>query len=323
MPNGQLPQSPFKFQIPAEGIYRVGPVGSGMFFTSIQDAIDQAVADGYTDSSNPATVEVAPGSYTEDLALQPGVNIGGMVQTPGAVVVTGNHTYAVSNGATRTQNSIGLVNMTLTVVNGVLLTMSGTAPTQITLNGVTLQKQSTGDATNVVLMSSSGASTRLRLNAGCTIDPQVAAAVVCDVQNSCILEFRQRNTSIFSSNSVTIDTAVRLAGTAQLNVWGCNAWFGGPATKIIDLQSATAVANIRHSGFQNTLAGGHGVLYTAAGTARLRWTQIQMNTNVTGYIGFGAAGTFQQGSNVIIGTNQQVQNTLTINTDASTVVATP
>lgn len=318
--NGTLAQVQAKYQRPANAIYRVGPVGSGFFFTSVQAAIDQAVADGFTSASNLATVEIAPGTYTENVVLKPGVNLIGVL---GSVFIDGTCTYPVSNGLTRAENAILLSNLVLTVLNGRTLEVSGVDPCQLTLNGVQLIKQTGGDAQPAYSLTNTGAGSRVRFNAGSLIDYNVATGTAMNCERGST-EFRQRNTSVGSTDGVTFGAVAALTNSASLSVWGCENWFNGNATQIIDLQSATAVVNLRHTAITNTLAGGHGILYTAAGTARLRWCTIQIDANVAGYIGkfSGAAGIFQQGSNVIIGSNRQVQIGLTINTDNSTVIAT-
>ena len=174
MANGTAAQLQAKYQRPPNAIYRVGPTGSGFFFTSIQSAIDQAVADGFTTSANPAVVEIAPGAYTESVALKPGVSLSAI--QGGTVTVTGNHTYAVSNGLTRAQNSITMTNVTLTTLNGITLSISGTAPMQLTINGGTIQKQTGGDANVAYEITNTGSGSRVRFNQGASIDMNVTTA---------------------------------------------------------------------------------------------------------------------------------------------------
>src|SRR5262245_22330602 len=101
MANGTNSQVQFRFQRPISPIYRVGPTGSNMFFTSIQTAINQAVADGFTSSANPAEIEIYPGTYVENVSLNPGVNLKGMLsysKAEGGVVIQGSVTYNVAAG---------------------------------------------------------------------------------------------------------------------------------------------------------------------------------------------------------------------------------
>lgn len=57
--------------------YVVGPIAYQYRFTSIQDAIDQAVLDGANSNTQPAVVFITPGIYTEDLTLADGVYLVG------------------------------------------------------------------------------------------------------------------------------------------------------------------------------------------------------------------------------------------------------
>lgn len=317
MSNGTSAQVQAKFQRPVNAIYRVG---SGLYFTTIQAAIDQAVADGFTTASNPAVVEIAPGSYAESLTLKPGVSLAAI--QGGTVTVTGNHTFPVSNGLTRAQNSIAVTNVLLTTVNGIALSVSGTAPIQLTLNGVIIQKQAGGDANPAFELSNTGAGSRVRFNQGASVDMNVTTAAAMNLTRA-TTEFRDRNSGIFSSSGVTMLAGVVLTNAAALRVWGCDFWATGNFTNVIDIQSTTAVVDLLHTYLSNSLAGGNGILYTAAGTARVRWCFVSMNASLTGYIAKGAAGTFGYSYMVIIGANNQVQNTLTTFVDNGTVSAVP
>lgn len=315
MSNGRLAQSQFKYQRPPAMVYRVGPEYT---FTGVQAAIDQAVADGFTSSSNPALVEIYE-SVTENVVLKPGVNLIGIGN---GISIDGTCTYPVSNGATRAQNAITLTSLTLTVLNGRTLEVSGTAPVQVTLNAVLLIKQAGGDAVPAYSITNTGSGSRVRFNAGSGIDYNVATGTSMNLERG-TTEFRQRNTGIFSSTSVTFGAAAALTNSAALRVWGCDFWFTGNATNIIDIQSATAVVDFLHSWFANSLAGGNGVLFTAAGTARFKWCMLNMNASLTGYVAKGAAGTFVYSACTFVSPNNQVQNTLTILTDTNTVSSVP
>lgn len=320
MPNQIQGQVGFPAQAPATGVYRVG---AGCLFTTIQAAIDQAVADGYTTGDNPALVEIAPGTYTENVQLKPGVNLNGISSGASGVYVVGNCTYPVSNGATRAQNSIAIQNMTLTCLNGITLDISGNAPIQLTLVGVSVQKQSGGDANPAYQHQNTGAGSRVRFNQGCTVDHGVTTAEACRLVRG-TTEFRQRNTAILNNSGGTIVAGVVLQNSARLTVWGCDNWINGAYTDCIDIQGAGAIADLWHTWLQNTLAGGNGVNFTAAGTARVRYTVISMDTNVTGYVAKGAAGTFIDNvANTILTTNRQIQNTLTYTTQLTALLPTP
>lgn len=66
--------------------YVVGPNVNESQFTSIQTAINTAVADGFN-TANPAIVYVTAGTYTEDLTLQAGIALAGVGLNPESMVV--------------------------------------------------------------------------------------------------------------------------------------------------------------------------------------------------------------------------------------------
>lgn len=313
----------FRLQKSPNAIYRVGPTVGGVpqaQYTSIQTAIDQAVADGFTTSANPAVVEIAPGTYTENVTLKPGVSLAAI--QGGTVTVTGNLTYPVSNGLNRVQNSISITNIVFTTLNGITFSVSGTAPVQVTVNGGQFIKQAGGDANPVYEITNTGSGSRVRFNQGAFIDMQITTAPAMNLTRG-TTEFRDRNSAVASTNGVTIQAAAVLTNSAALRVWCCDFWTNGNFTNIIDIQSTTAVVDLLHTYLGNTLAGGNGILFTAAGTARVRWCFVFMNASLTGYIAKGAAGTFGYSYMVIIGANNQVQNTLTVFVDTGTVSAVP
>jgi len=314
MANGKASQIQAKYQRPANAIYRVGPSGSGFFFTTVQAAINQAVTDLFDSATNPATVEISPGNYTENVVLKPGVSLAGA----GGVTITGTCTYPVSNGSTRTLNSISLTNLILSTTNGITLSVSGTAPIQLTLNGVQVEKLA-GDPTAAYEISNTGSGSRVRFNAGSSVNHNVTNSPAMNLVRG-TTEFRQRNTTIFSTGNILFQAAVVLTNSAALRVWGCDNWFVGAATNVIDIQSASAAVDLLHSVMTNTTSGGNGILFTAAGTVRLKHMFCNINANVAGYLAKGAGGTFIYGAS-LFANNAQVQNTLTIQTETAVVTA--
>lgn len=320
MPNKIQGQVGFPAQAPTDKVYRVG---AGCLFSTIQAAIDEAVADGFTTADNAALVEVSPGTYTENVVLKPGVNINGISAGAAGVVIDGNCTYPVSNGATRAQNTISLQNLTLSCLNGTALDVSGTAPVLLVMTGVNVQKQTGGDANPAYIHQNTGANSTVRFNQGCSVSHGITGAEACRLVRG-TTEFRQRNTSIQNNSGGTIVAGVVLQNSARLLVWGCDNWINGAYTNCIDIQGAGAIADLWHTWLQNTLVGGNGILFTAAGTGRVRYTVISMNADVSGYVAKGAAGTFVDNvANTILTTNRQIQNTLTYTTQLTALLATP
>jgi len=95
----------FNNQISNYGSYQYVVSGTGPGpYPTITDAINQALADGFG-PGNPIGIFVQPGTYTENLVFDGGINIIGT--TDGTVNITGTHTPALTG-------SIGIYNCTLT-----------------------------------------------------------------------------------------------------------------------------------------------------------------------------------------------------------------
>ncbi len=85
--------------------YLVGPVSSPALFTSIQDAIDTAVAEGH-DGADPAAITVLPGLFVEDLTLYDGIYVFGLaggasrdvILTDDRILLYGDVTVALPDG---------------------------------------------------------------------------------------------------------------------------------------------------------------------------------------------------------------------------------
>lgn len=326
--NQRAGQVIFSVQGPPTNIYRV--CTPGCQFTTVQSAINQAATDGHVSNDSSAVIDVSPGTYTENVSLKPGISLTNAQGlgfatntngTGGLVSIVGNMDYTVSNGLTLVQNSITVSNINLAVSNGVALLFAGTSPARLTMSALTVAKLPGGDSNPVIQFTNNGGS-QLRLQNNTTVSQGVTGVTAMDLQQGAT-EMKDRLSSVSNTSGGTIDSAVKLSNTASFLAILCQIWFNGAATKVVELVNTGTVFNSLYTQITNTLAGGHGVLYTAAGTARMRWTLISINANTAGYIGFGAAGTFVQGNNIIIGTNRQSQVTLTVNTDVGTVVPTP
>jgi hypothetical protein len=111
-----MARTKFRYQAPYNRVYRVGEVVGTQpecQFSTIQAAINQAVADGHTDSTNPCTIEIyEKGSvYAENLVLNSGVNLVGVVgQNRGRIAVRGTVLYNPTAG-NRTTNRLTIKNL--------------------------------------------------------------------------------------------------------------------------------------------------------------------------------------------------------------------
>jgi len=103
---------------PANGL------GNGVNFTSIQAAINQALADGYG-PLNPTTVLIRPGAYSESISMTDGgiaLDCATNAISGGAVFIDGNVTLTVSG-----PNAFSFSNLTFTSSLNPTLTITGAA----------------------------------------------------------------------------------------------------------------------------------------------------------------------------------------------------
>lgn len=285
MSNGTLSQSQFRYQRPQASIYRVGP---DQFYTTIQAAIDAAVADGYTTALNSATVEIYPkalgASYVENVTLKAGVNLQGIGLN--GVVVEGNATYSTAGG-TRADNTIFVQGVNLTCTSGDTLTVSGSNPLQLIFqNGATLETQAGGAGVCLSYTATSG-NARVRFNAGSSINCNVVGGTAVSITGSGgpTLEFRQRNTTIFSSNGTDIAVGILIGGTGgkTVRVFGCDNFMnGGFSTACINMTSTSASANLNfiQSILRNTT--GDGIIVSGAAYTTVQFERNRLETTAAG-----------------------------------------
>jgi len=112
-------------------IYTVGPEQD---FSTIQDAIDQAVLDGVSTAS-PAAIDVAPGVYVGDVALVDGVFLYGRGQgggTPTGLSLA-LQTVIEGNVVADFAGSAGITNMAVVPTAGVALEVKGVSTMDVLL----------------------------------------------------------------------------------------------------------------------------------------------------------------------------------------------
>lgn len=310
-----MARTKFRYQAPYSTIYRVGKVIGGeqqCQFTSIQAAINKAVADGHTSNDNPAFIEIYSGTYTENLSLSPGVHLIGqgtkIINPPAAngvgseVTVVGNMTYANSNGLTRSQNRINIRGICFTVLNGITFTISGTGAVDFLLDNCVVQKQTTGDVNPAFQFANTNAASRIRWN-DTFIFHDVATSIAMDLQRGST-EFRGKLAGVVSLNGVTLGAAATLSNTASLSVANNASFTSGPFTAVVNLTNASNVVNGDRATFQNTLVGG--IMFNCTANANVRMRQcglfLQDATSVMVKAVGGAAPTFISVSNAWGGT---------------------
>lgn len=147
--------------------YTVSSVSGEAQFTSVQAAINQAVSDGAS-SSTPATVWIFAGNYTEDLTLQPYVNLSA------ATACGGNTGQSIAIGSTIIGNAIynGTGNICLDNIcfqsntTSAAISLQSTSTSSISCDNCAFQGSSIG--TNGVVFECTGAGVIAAIT-GCTI----------------------------------------------------------------------------------------------------------------------------------------------------------
>lgn len=122
-------------------VYKVGP---GRTFTSIQDAIDQAVTDGHTSADQfPAIVLIYPkeGSYDEDITLKIGVNIMGFLDGKNpSVLCTGTWTGGADYDGNFGHSAITISNLIFSHGDGDQIHLTGADAGSIRFNNCIIRK---------------------------------------------------------------------------------------------------------------------------------------------------------------------------------------
>jgi len=290
MPNGTNSQVQFRYQRPADAIYRVGPVGTGMFFTSIQAAITQAVADGFTDNSNPATIEIYPGTYTEDLTLNAGVHLKGMgaIRNGTDVVVVGTVTLTLAAGALAT-NITNLFRISVMPPAGAnALVFTGASPGRLNARECVFAGNAAGPGALVIQSLNSNASSTLRLT-DCIVQTSNAldnAAV--SAAGACAFEMYGGQGGI-NAAGVTGVVAIETSATAVVRIFMNSTAISGSWTNCLTVGSAGSVIEVSRSSISNSLAAGNIVNFTANGNARLQGCGLFVASSA-GKIGNGSTG---------------------------------
>ena len=138
--------------------YVVAPASIGAAFTSVQAAIDQAVADGH-DTSDPAVVIVLPGTYAEDVTLASGIAVRGMASAAETASVKAGASVVAGRVTATGPGSFYWSDVGIAATSGVGFTVLGTSPRvfisdcTITGNGAVSQS---GSGVPIVWMRDAG-----------------------------------------------------------------------------------------------------------------------------------------------------------------------
>lgn len=313
--NGAAAQSKFAYQRPANAIYRVGPAGSGMYFTTITAALAAAVADGHTDATNPATIEIYPGTYNENPTLGAGITLLGM----GLGVYITSGVFCNFVGGTVANNISNIVDITLqgsagqAIVLDVNSTVGGVLNVRNSKGGMIIESSSTGAGTSTgIVRNINSANMTVRF-----FDTTIRSNNVLDV---CYIDAEGGATEFYgrsvlqNSTGGTSPLGIKVNGSAQVANFAtqlCNSAF----TIFTQIQATTALFVTNRTTLQLTNVGGVMFNFTAAGTVRARNSLLALqdatSSIATGTGSMSIAGC--QYANTISAPFSAVADTVTIN----------
>lgn len=280
MANGTLNIAQFPWQRPYERIYRVG---TRLYFTTIQSAINQALADGFVSNANPCLIEIYDkGSpYVENLTLSAGIHLKGISEEQNTVPVSGNISWTPGAGGVSVQTVIlekiaitgaaSQANITLAGTNTCLLGLSFCSVTRTLNDGQSLVNISNTNAGAVISFFDSQLSVTENVAAGLDLQGGVA-------------KFRGATTY----SSLGTSTAVRIRGNATFSCQGGNNSVIATSSDtivvsgslFISMESTTGFAALSHANVQVGGANGRMINFASAGAVQLRFCLLRL-TNAT------------------------------------------
>ncbi len=187
--------------------YVVAPTFALGEYTTIQSAIDQAVADG-ADAANPAIVWVSAGIYTEDLALVPFVSLAGAVDgSVNAVQVVGNSVYTDNTGAGT--NEFSITNMSFVSNNtSPAISFQGSGTSNMHLQSL----DASATATSGTALECTGANFSINVTISTL---EASSGAKC-------MNVSAGNVFMFAGvHSSFVDTASTISGTAVVRLFSC------------------------------------------------------------------------------------------------------
>jgi len=123
---------------PSATPYIVAKVGAP--FTEIQDAIEQAFADGHVDTTNPALVLVGPGTFVGDVNMRKGINVQGATRNRGfSTIIQGTVTVDLTAGQVRDLTHCALSDINVQPAAGNGIDFIGVNPQKLYVNNVDIE----------------------------------------------------------------------------------------------------------------------------------------------------------------------------------------
>lgn len=284
------------------GVYEVG---LGRQFTTIQTAINQARSDGHTDANNPAIILIYPGSYVENLTLQPGLtltNISGDLDF--TVKIDGAHTFSMSTGiiSNNIATLIG-INFINSSNSASTIAVTGTAPLRLKLYACQISMGNDTVAANpTILMNNSGSGSSIALNNRVGVGVVSRTSPTGDavqIMNGALISYG------IDFSSVGGNALLQSGGTSLYELGTLTSTSGN---QVVSIASGTTVTVVLCS-IVNSTSGKDGI--NCAGGSVSIDGNVSFNIAGAGYCARGT-GTFLYAYLAFFGANSNVQNTLSV-----------
>lgn len=262
---------------PANGL------GNGVNFTSIQAAVNQAVADGYG-TANPVDIIIRAGVYTEDVTITDGgISLVGASAGTNNILTQQTFIQGTITLTVTASNQFSLSNLLVTgQAGGALVVNGGGFPLRMSAFNCSFLSQNVAAPAVSISVASGTFGSAIFLN--CFIN-SIAEAYFCD----------SRTIGVFFGTNLQGQTnMVTLDGTARIQLLGCTGDASGgfgvqflnganqvaacrysgitASDSIIDMTPGGA-ANIEHCNFTSNAASG----FFIQGTGNLTYTNISNN----------------------------------------------
>lgn len=268
-------------------------------YSTIQAAIDKAhLIDGHTSSATSAIIQIAPGSYNENLTLRSGVYLLGL-GTPYNTRINGRITYQATINQSRSQNRISLEGITLNGNNtGPTLELLGSFASNIVLNQFRIFNNE-GNTQPSILVNSSNISSGIDFYGDCALGHDDPGGRVIDVISGSVNIYDPSSRIQNSLDSVSTVSTIRI-NNGYFNIYGSNIGVTAPA--VFELVNGNANVSINNSTIQNSTPNGRIVHFNGDGYVSFNNSNVQLFDSNQKVASTTFGGTIAQ-SNTTFGTN--------------------
>lgn len=274
----------FRYQKPYETIYRVGiEIGTQpeCQFTTIQAAINAAIADGHTSNDNPAYIEIYSGTYTESPFLAPGIHLIGKGTRNASqdfnggtnVLIQGQLNYTVNNANTYFQNRVVVQDLKVEAL-GAAVVYQGTGDSHLIFDNCTITKASGGGIAAIVECNPTGSinlldfyDTVISSQTNNDIGMEASAGFIFFWGSYCGI----KNDFLTGNN---LDTGIQITGNPYIQI-NTQDGFNAPFNQVIDFQNTGTVV-FNGANIVNGLPGGCIGSFNATGSMVLNNSNFQL-----------------------------------------------